>query len=306
VGIAGTILGFRSIQQIRDEAKITVDAEVAKVQTELQHMRNDVDESAVEAKRKVQQQLDSEQGEVKRRIDAEFQTEEITKLVQTVAKERTERESNAVIRAEVVKGIQQQAPTIHEAVASETKRAVHDLEPTIASVVKAETEGQIANAVDPVRSQMKAYGDEISINTLANLAKNGDRKAFDTLNSRVTYADKPSMLEFGQTTVQDIQRQYENTLRMGRDFVNPTTPDQMKDILQRNPDVSGRITALDKFPPGDHSIVPILIQVIQNDSSLEVVYTAFQVLNRETHQQFRFPDYAAVTIWWEQNKNDWH
>lgn len=305
VGIAGTILGLRSIQQIRDEAKLTVNAEVGKVQAELQRMRSDVDESAADAKHKVQQQLDSAEGEVKRRLDAEFRTEQITTLVRTVAKERTEQELNGVIRTEVVSGIQQQAGTIQKTVESETKKAVKELEPTIAKIVQSETEGQINKAVGPVRDQIKSYGDTINFTTLATLAKNGDRKAFDMLNNRGTYTNTPAMLPLGQTIVTDIIRQYENTIRMGREFTNPTTLDEMKNLLEHSPDVNGRLTALDKFPVGDHSIVPVLVRAIEHDDHLAVVYTAFLVLNRETKQKFEFPNYAAVSGWWNQNKDTW-
>jgi hypothetical protein len=305
VGVAGTILGVRSIQQIRDEAKLTVDGEVAKVQTELQRMKTEVDESAADAKRKVQQQLDSAQGEVRRRIDAEFRTEQITSLVRTVAKERTEKELNGVIRTEVVSGIQQQAGAIQKTVESETKKAVKELEPTIATIVRRETEGQVNKAVDPVRVQMKSYGDTITFTTLATLAKNGDRKAFDTLNNRQIYANMPDMLPLGETIVTDIVRQYENVLRMGRQFNGPVTPDEMKNLLEHSPDVNARLTSLDKFPEGDHSIVPVLIRVIENDSNLGVVYTAFRVLNRETKQKFTFPNYGPVFQWWNESKDTW-
>jgi len=305
VGIAGTILGVGSIQQIRDEAKLTVNAEVAKVQAELQRTKTEVDDSAADAKRKVQQQLDSAQGEVKKRLDDEFRTERITTLVRTVAKERTEQEVNGIIRTEVVTGIQQQAGTIQKTVESETKKAVKELEPTIANIVRTETDDKITKAVGPVQDQMKSYGDTIKFTTLATLAKNGDRKAFDALNNRVTYTDTPTMLSLGATIVNDIIRQYENTIRMGRQFNDPVTPDEMKTFLEHNPDVNTRLTALDKFPEGDHSIVPVLVQVIQNDDNLSVVYTAFQVMNRETKQKFLFPNYAAVTAWWNANKDTW-
>jgi hypothetical protein len=305
IGIGGSILGFRSVQQIRDEAKLTVDGEVAKVQAELQRMKVQVDDSAVDAKRKVQEQLDSAHTEVIRRVDQEFKTDQITTLVQAVAKQKTEQELNGVIRREVVNGIQQQSGTIQKTVESEAKKAVKELEPTIATIVKSETEGQINKAVEPVRVQMQTYGNTINFTTLATLAKNGDRKSFDTLNNRASYASMPDMLPLGTTIVTDIVREYENTLRMGREFNETVTPDQMKDFLEQDIDVSTRLTALDKFPAGDHSIVPILIRVIQNDSSLAVVYTSFLVLNRETKQKFVFPDYASVTKWWNENKDSW-
>ena len=88
VGIAGTVLGVRSIQQIRDEAKLTVDGEVAKVQAELDRTKREIDDSATKTKKSVQDELNSAHTEVARRVDAEFRTDQITSLVQSVAKQK--------------------------------------------------------------------------------------------------------------------------------------------------------------------------------------------------------------------------
>ena len=62
---------------------------------------------------------------------------------------------------------------------------------------------------------MKDYGDTINFNTLATLAKNGDRKSFDILNNRNTYVTMPNALPLADTIANDIVRQYENTFANG-------------------------------------------------------------------------------------------
>ena len=61
-------------------------------------------------------------------------------------------------------------------------------------------------------------------------------------------------------------------------------------MMENDVDVNTRLTGLDQFPAGDHTVVPILVRIIQNDNNLQVVYTAFIFMNRETGQHFIFPN----------------
>jgi|ERR1035437_1310627 hypothetical protein len=268
-------------------------------------MRAEIETRSEESKKKVQQEIDTAHVEVRKRVDEEFKTDQITALVRTAAKERVEGGLKGVIQAEVATGIKAQEPTIKLAVETETKKEVNELQPTISAIVRNETEGQINKAVDPVRDEMRSYSVTIKFTKLATLAKNGDRKAFDELNNRTTYVGAPEMMTFGETTVKDIALDLESTVRLQRDFLNPTTAEQMKELAERAPDVNVRLTALDHFPVGDHSIVPVLVRVINNDNNLRVVYTALQVFNRETKQTFRFAELQPLNAWWEQNKSTW-
>src|SRR6266853_5206503 len=90
VGVAGTILGVSSVQQIREKAELTVNTEIAKVQSELENMRSEIKTNADESKRKVQEELSSAHVEVSKRVDAEFRSENITRLVQDAAKNKTD------------------------------------------------------------------------------------------------------------------------------------------------------------------------------------------------------------------------
>jgi hypothetical protein len=100
VGLAVvTFLGVRSLADMKNEMR-------AQTQAEIGNMR----------------------AEVRRRIDAEFQTPEITRLVQTVARERASEEINRIIFEQVSKQVQaavkNQEGGIHKEVLQQTQNAV--------------------------------------------------------------------------------------------------------------------------------------------------------------------------------------
>lgn len=105
---AGTF-GYRSVEQLRDDVKTSVNVE-------LQKAHNDVSGAVDGMKSQARKELDSTRTEVRKRIDDEFRTDQITTLVRTAAKDRTESALHGIIRSEtatqVAKGIQDQAPTI--------------------------------------------------------------------------------------------------------------------------------------------------------------------------------------------------
>lgn len=175
--VAG-IFGYRSIDQLRDDVKSSVNVALQKAQTDVSTA---VDGMKLEARK----ELDSTRTEVRKRIDDEFRTDQITTLVRTAAKDRTESELQGIIRtetaAQVAEGLRDEAPTIQKTVEDETKQAVRDLQPTINSIVRSETQAQVQKSVVPIQSQLKVYGDLIRTGTLATLAKSDDRRAFDEL-----------------------------------------------------------------------------------------------------------------------------
>ena len=111
--IAAGVFGYRSVDQIREDAKTSVTLALQKAQNEVV--------TAVDGmKSEARKELDATRSEVRNRIDQEFRTDQITTLVRTVAKERTESELQGVIRLEtsgqVAKAIRDQAPSIHKTV----------------------------------------------------------------------------------------------------------------------------------------------------------------------------------------------
>jgi hypothetical protein len=122
-------VSYTSVSQMRADMKASVDAVVS-------------------------QELANVRTEVQKRIDAEFQSENITRLVASAAKERTDIQISAIIRteaaAQVAKGIQDQGPAIQKEVEDRTRQAVQALQPTITEIVNRELEAEVKKSVTPV------------------------------------------------------------------------------------------------------------------------------------------------------------
>ena len=64
-----------------------------------------------------------------------------------------------------------------------------------------------------------------------------------------------------------------------------------------------REAALDNYPQEDKTILPILIQLIRDDDSIDVLYKAATRFNALTKQTFDFWKAGDMLDWWEKNKN---
>lgn len=255
------------------------------------------------------QELDAVRNEVRNRVASEFESEQIASLVRDVARDRSEREFQQVIRSEtatqVAKGIKNEAPSIRQAVQDETKLAVRDLQPMISEMVGAEVKGQVTKSVVPIESKLKEYGNNIHIGNLAALARSDDRPSFDQLILVAQGRRAASQEEhrIASNTVMAIIREKQSSLRLAFSFKEKRTPESMKKILLANVHPHDRLAAIDSFPPEDHSILPLLVQAILRDQSICVVYAAFVKFNAITKQEFEFPNYVALQKWWNENQD---
>jgi hypothetical protein len=289
--VAG-FFSYNSVNQMRTDMKTLVDAELATLRAT------------------INQELANVRTEVQKRIDTEFRSDNIARLIASAAKERTDNELTGIIRSEtsaqVAKGIQEQGPAIQKIVEDQTREAVKTLQPIISRIVTDELEAQVKKSVTPVEAKMKVYEELVTTQRLSALAKNGDRKSFDQLLAIglmgvTSLSEETKML--AQTTVRDIIRQKHNILRrMKVDFKEKQSPEAMKIILKNSPHIDDRLAAIDNFPQDDVSILPLLIETIQSDNDLEVVWTAFRLFNSMTKQSFEFPNYGQVFEWWNKNR----
>jgi hypothetical protein len=297
-------LTWRSVDQLRDDVKASVAVALNKAQSDVSSA---VDTMKADSKK----ELDAVREEVRSRVSNEFESEQITALVTSVARERSEKEFQGIIRSEtskqVAKGIRDEAPTIRRTVTDETKRAVQEMQPTIKDVVNAETKSQIDKSVEPIRQELKSYDGVIKTGMLATLARSDDRKSFDELFAIASGTSKATESEkrLAVYTVMAIIREKSSGIRMGYQFNSPQTPDSMKTILRTSPYPNDRLAALDNFPTSDKSLVPLLIMTIESDLSLDVVVGAFRKLNAITKEDFGFPQYERVRAWWTNHKNEY-
>ena len=299
--VAAGIFLWRSVDQLRDDVKASVAVTVTRSQA-------DVTAAVETMKTDARKELGDVRTEVRQRVADEFETEQITALVRDVAKDRSEKEFQEIIRSEtsrqVAKGLKDEAPTIQRTVQDETKRAVKDLQPTINGIVGTEVKGQVDKSVIPIQSELRGYENLIRVGSLATLAKSDDRKAFDQLMLLALGSVPASEDEkrIAYSTVVAVVREKNSGLRLDYGFKEPQTPASMKSILQTSKFANDKMAAIEHFPNDDYSILPILIQVISNDESLDVLTTAGRKFNEITGQKFEFPTYGPLLKWWDENK----
>ncbi len=132
VALAG-FFQYTSTSQMRTEMRVSLDAELERDKAEITSL-------GVQAQATVAQELANVRTEVQKRIDTEFQSENIAARIRDAARSITEKQLETIIRAEtssqVAKGIKNQQPFIQKTVEDQTKEAVKALEPTISSSVE--------------------------------------------------------------------------------------------------------------------------------------------------------------------------
>ncbi|HWF37670.1 MAG TPA: hypothetical protein VG322_04075 [Candidatus Acidoferrales bacterium] len=301
IAVAG-IFSYNSVNQMRNDIKTSVDAELTNEKAEIAKATTD-------AESQVRDELANVRVEVQKRLDTEFQSENIKTLVANAARERTERELAGIIRSEasqqVAKGITEQRPLIQKTVEDQTKDAVNQLQPTIKTLVAEAAENQVNTSVAPIRDQMKTYGDFIRIGTMATLARNDDRTSLDYL-LQVALGKKPEsanpdLRKLAEATASAVIADTESGLYLARSFKQTQSPEAMKNFMRSNNRLE-REAALDSYPQNDKTILPILVEIIRTDQSISVVYKATSRLNALTNQSFEFWKTADILAWWDRNR----
>jgi hypothetical protein len=290
VAVAG-ISQYTSITQMRADMKISVDAELERDKAEIAALR-------AQAQTTVNTELQNVHGEVQKRVDTEFKSENITALVAKAAKERTATEITGVIT---------------KAVEDETRLAVRNLAPTIKDIATQQSQLTAHNNLGPVQFKLEQYGQLIDVDTLAALARSGDRKAFDRLDLLSSSSLSPSGLPgssgyaLESQTAKRIAAATTSAIILERyavrspPFSQPKTLEHLKNILISSPDVCERLTAIDSLPD-DPTVLPTLVHIIANDDSIDVVLVALRSFNQRTHQNFKYTNHAAqLMTWWNQS-----
>jgi hypothetical protein len=245
---------------------------------------------------------------VQKRIDTEFQSDNITALVQKAAKERTGTELAQDIRIEaaeqVAKGIREEHPFIQKTVEDQTRATVKTLEPTIGSLVKTATEDQVNKAVSPIQAKMATYEDYLQFGTLVNLANGGDRNAFFTLKETTEGKRKESFnrdfVNMANQVGMSIISAKESGLIVPRRFKTLQTPESLKQFM-RSASPWERQAAVDSYPQDDKSILPTIVDMIRSDPSIDVLVSAVRRFDLLTNQEFHFFQTTELLTWWDRN-----
>jgi hypothetical protein len=222
-----------------------------------------VDAERERAKAEINTELAKAHEEVQARVDKEFESKNIHALVADAAKEHT-------------------ATELHGVIHSETQKAVDD-------------------ATTTVRNRLAYFQDFVEVASLATLSKSDDRQAYDKLYALSQTATKPAIRE--QARVQALQIYLDTRTSFAPHFNESVTSEQMKRILTNDPSSFAAQSAIESYPEEDQTILPLLVEVIHKSNSLRVVVAAFDQFVKRTHteQQFRFPQYAELTGWWNKN-----
>ncbi len=293
VVVAG-VFHYNSVTQMRADMKASVDAAIA------------------EAKSTVTTELANVRSEVQKRVDTEFKSENIITLVRDVAKSKTEKELESIIRSEtsaqVKKGIDAQTPVIRKTVEDQTLKAVDALQPSIGTAVAKSTEDHVKKAVIPIENQMSGYGQMIRIGNLATLARNDDRRAFDYLiqvaSGKMPESANPDIRKLADSTAAAVITEKMSGLVLGMQFKEKQTPEAMKKFML-SPNRGEREAALDNYPAEDKTILPLLVQLIEKDDSISVAHKAVRRFNNLTKQSFTFWDTKPILEWWKKNRHSY-
>jgi len=246
--------------------------------------------------------------EVRERIDAEFKDKIIRDLISKAAQDRTNTELTDIIRDEAAKqvaqGIKEENLKIRNAIEDQTKEAVKTLEPTIKTSVDEAMQHQVEISVIPIQSQMKSYGDLIRIGNLTILARADDRQAFDYLLKVAIGSEpeskNPDLNKLAAATVTVIISEKESEFQIVQGFNEKQSLDTLKKLLS-SPNPKEREAALNTLPE-DKNILPIIVEMIKTDNSIQVICVAVRKFNTLTKQSFKFWKTEEINEWWEKNK----
>lgn len=299
---------YNSVGQMRTDIRESVAAELERNRAEIAALRAQATAGTAEAQATVNRELAGVRTEVQKRIDTEFQSDNITALVQKAAKERTGTELAQDIRIEaaeqVAKGIREEHPFIQKTVEDQTRATVKTLEPTIGSLVKTATEDQVNKAVSPIQAKMATYEDYLQFGTLVNLANGGDRNAFFTLKETTEGKRKESFnrdfVNMANQVGMSIISAKESGLIVPRRFKTLQTPESLKQFM-RSASPWERQAAVDSYPQDDKSILPTIVDMIRSDPSIDVLVSAVRRFDLLTNQEFHFFQTTELLTWWDRN-----
>jgi hypothetical protein len=260
-----------------------------------------------EAETSTKAEISRMQGEIRNRLDQEFQTPRLQQMVKATAAEYTKTSAEPLIKSEV--GVQvklrvaAEQPTIVAAVTRQTQAAVKQMGPTIDSLVRDSVDVKVQKAVEPVTQRLEGLKADADVQRLIIRMNNDDAEAFDQLFAlTVAPSTDSDTLKLIGDTVSDVMDQHNNQMRLALHFTTPHNREQALAELS-NPIPSMRMAALDMVGSWDVPTLSKLVEIASSDASLNVRCLAAQVFNARTKQTFPCLSKALVT-WWGLHQKD--
>ncbi len=254
-----------------------------------------------EAGRETQSEITRMQGEIRKRLDDQFQTPALQKLIKDAAKEVTEKSAEPLIKSEVAaqvkSGVDAQKPAIAAAVAQQTQAAVKQMESEIESIAKKSVDTKVSTEVDPVIRKIKDDGD---FQLLITRMDADDAQAFDRL-AHLPPSTDPSRQSVAIAALRSVYAAHNSGMFQGHQFSSPQTDSQLVAHLT-NVDPFSRQAALDALTSKKNlSLLPRVVEMMIADPSIDVRCAAFRAFNNWTAQTFQCLDSNAFS-WWLANK----
>jgi hypothetical protein len=278
IGLA-TFFGLRSLSDMKDEMRKQTQAEIANMRAE-----------------------------VRNRIDAEFQTPAITRLVQAVAKERASDEINRVIFEEVSKqvkaAVKSQEGEIRKAVTQETQSAVARLGSTIDATVAKQIKDKVEASVRPLELQVAGYREVLDTGAIANAAMNGSRAAYFQLKPALA-SKNPQVQEIAAWATAALDDERMELIKSHG--LNPSLT--FENLIQLSAIGSQTLRARAVQAMGessDRKYIPRVIEIIKSDPNLRVLRAALIAFSQLTKSGFQSDEdgIKKATEWWEQHKSE--
>jgi hypothetical protein len=261
-----------------------------------------------EMKRQTQAEIGNMRAEVRKRIDAEFQTPEITRLVQTVARERASEEINRIIFEQVSRQVQAavkgQEGEIRKAVSQETQGAVARLGSTIDEAVAKQIRPKVETSLRPLELELARYQEVLNVGAIANAAMNGSRAAYFQLKPALT-SKNPQVQEIAVwATLALNDEQMESLKSQG---LNPALTSETLTQLSSSASPTLRAKVVEAMGKSlDRKYIPRVIEMIKSDPNLRVLRAALIAFSQLTKSNFSSDEdgIEKAQEWWTQHKSE--
>lgn len=259
------------------------------------------------------------QTEIRTRLDTQFQTPELRKVVREAAREQTGVALHPLIVKEVstdvARSVTQEQETIKSAVVVEVHKAVNDLSPTLDGIVHTRVNNTVDGAVDakiakevaPVLQSLQA--NERVSNLILN-AQGDDGASFDQL-VRLAFDQSASAQQRDSVLaiVRAIAQRHNDPFYASRTFIEKKSDDEMLQLLH-DPDLNTRKAALDNISLATlKANMPQFMQVMTNDSNLNVREAAFRRFDQirndtDPKHHIDYLDNGPAWQWWITHQSD--
>jgi hypothetical protein len=255
-----------------------------------------------EARRQTQTEITRMQGEIRTRLDEQFQTPALQKMVKEAAKESTKAAAEPLIKSEVAtqvgSRVDAEKPAIAAAVTQQSQIAVKQMGSQLDSLVKKSVDVKVSTDVDPVIQKIKDEGDFQLLITRMNA---DDAQAFDALSHLPPSMD-PTQRNVAFAALRTVIAANNSGMFTSRQFNSPQSDDQLVAYLS-NFDSYSRQAALDALSPKKNlSLLPKIVEMMMSDPSINVRCSAFRAFNTWTGQSFQCLDSVNTLSWWTANK----